>query len=123
MGRTLHRRLDRLYDGGHGADQLPESFGRTGFAGDVNASVRSGEDESSQGLGGRGDRDVGRCRRWAGGDRPLGAVAFGRIVRPVEAEVPASWLVVVGGEVDGLDGGAEQMLSVQRLAGLGPASA
>jgi hypothetical protein len=29
--------------------------------------------------------------------------------------------VVVGREVDGLDGGAEQMLGVQRLAGLGPA--
>jgi hypothetical protein len=28
MGGILHRRLDRLYDGGHGADQLPESFGR-----------------------------------------------------------------------------------------------
>ena len=35
--------------------------------------------------------------------------------------MPARWLVVVGGEVDGLDGGAEQMLGVQRLAGLGPA--
>jgi hypothetical protein len=57
----------------------------------------------------------------AGGDRPLGAVAFGQIVRLVEAEVPASWLVVVGGEVDGLDGGAEQMLAVQRLVGvIGP---
>jgi hypothetical protein len=29
--------------------------------------------------------------------------------------------VVVGGEVDGLDGGAEQMLGVQRLAGMGQA--
>jgi hypothetical protein len=29
--------------------------------------------------------------------------------------------VVVGGEVDGLDGGSEQMLGVQRLAGLEPA--
>jgi hypothetical protein len=29
--------------------------------------------------------------------------------------------VVVGGEVDGLGNGAEQMLGVQRLAGLGPA--
>src|SRR5690242_6008931 len=117
----LHRRLNGLYDGGHGADQLPESFGRTGFAGDVDAGVRSGENEGGQGLSGRGDRDVGRCWRRAGGDRPLGAVAFGQVVRPVEAEVPASWLVVVGGEVDGLDGGTEQVLAVQRLAGLGPA--
>ena len=28
--------------------------------------------------------------------------------------MPARWLVVVGGEVDGLDGGAEQVLAVQR---------
>jgi hypothetical protein len=32
--------LDRLYDGGHGADQLPGSFCRPGFAGDVDAGVR-----------------------------------------------------------------------------------
>jgi hypothetical protein len=62
-GGMLHRRLDRLYDDSHGADQPAESFGRPGFAGDVDAGVRSGEDEASQELGGRGDRDVGRCRR------------------------------------------------------------
>jgi hypothetical protein len=33
----------------------------------------------------------------------------------------AGWFVVVGGEVDGLDDGAEQVLGVQRLAGLRPA--
>jgi len=32
--------------------------------------------------------------------------------------VPADRLVVVGGELDGLDDGAEQVLGVQRLAGL-----
>ena len=47
------------------------------------------------------------------------AVAFGQVVGAVEAEVPARWPVVVGGEVDSPDGGAEQMLGVQRLAGLG----
>jgi hypothetical protein len=31
--------LDGLYDGGHGADQLPESLGWPGFAGDVDAGV------------------------------------------------------------------------------------
>jgi hypothetical protein len=30
------------------------------------------------------------------------------------AGVPASWLVVIGGEVDGLDGGAEQMPASRR---------
>ncbi len=49
------------------------------------------------------------------------AVAFSQVVGTVEAEVPASWFVVIGGEVDGLDGGAEQVLGVQRLADLGPA--
>ena len=49
------------------------------------------------------------------------AVAFDQVVSTVEPEVPASWFVVVGGEVDGLGGGAEQVLGVQRLAGLGPA--
>jgi hypothetical protein len=34
MGDMPHRRLDRLHDGGHGADQPAESFGRPGFAGD-----------------------------------------------------------------------------------------
>jgi hypothetical protein len=38
----------------------------------------------------------------------VAAVAFGQIVRIVEAEVPAGWFVVAGGEVDGLDGSAEQ---------------
>ena len=56
-----------------------------------------------------------------GGERPLAAVAFGQVVRAVEPEVPAGWLVVAGGEVDGLDDGAEQVLGVQRLAGQGPA--
>ena len=55
--------LGGLYDGGHGADQLPESLGCRGFAGDVDADLRPGEDESPQRLGGRGDRDVGRCGR------------------------------------------------------------
>ena len=49
------------------------------------------------------------------------AVAFGQVVRAVEAEVPAGWLAVVGGEVDGLDDAAEQVLGVQRLARLGKA--
>jgi hypothetical protein len=71
-GGMLHRRLDRLYDDCHGGDQLAESFGRPGFAGDVNAGVRAARDWVVA-----GDRDVGRCRRWAGGDRPLDAVAFG----------------------------------------------
>jgi hypothetical protein len=31
--------LDGLYDGGHGADQLPESLDWLGFAGDVDAGV------------------------------------------------------------------------------------
>jgi hypothetical protein len=77
MGGMLRRRLDRLYDGGHGADQPAESSGRSNFAGDVDADIRPGKDEGGQGLGGRRDRDVGRCRRWTGGDRPLGTVAFG----------------------------------------------
>ncbi len=47
--------------------------------------------------------------------------SFDQVVRAVEPEVPAGWPVVAGGEVDGLDNGAEQMLGVQRLAGLGPA--
>jgi hypothetical protein len=34
--------LDGLYDGGHGADQPPESFGCPGSAGDVDAGVRPG---------------------------------------------------------------------------------
>jgi hypothetical protein len=111
-----------MYDGGHGADQLPESLDWPGFAGDVDAPVRPGEDESGQGLGGRGDRDVGRCGRGFRGEGPLVAVAFSQVVRTVEPEVPAGWFVVVGGEVDGLGDGAEQMLGVQRLAGLRPAS-
>ena len=49
------------------------------------------------------------------------AVAFDQVVRAIEAEVPAGWLVVAGGEVDGPGNGAEQMLGVQRLAGEGPA--
>ena len=49
------------------------------------------------------------------------AIAFDQVVRTVEPEVPAGWFVVVGGEVDGLGGGAEQVLGVQRLAGAGPA--
>jgi hypothetical protein len=36
------------------------------------------------------------------------AVAFGQVVRIVEPEMPAGWLAVVGREVDGLDGAAEQ---------------
>ena len=31
--------LDGVYDGGHGADQPPESFDCPGFAGDVDAGV------------------------------------------------------------------------------------
>ena len=31
--------LDGLYDGGHGADQLPEPLDWPGFAGDVDAGV------------------------------------------------------------------------------------
>jgi hypothetical protein len=85
---------DGRYDGGHGADQPPESPDRPGFAGDVDAGVRSGKDEAGQGLGGRGDGDVRRCRWRPGGDRPPVAVAFGQIVRTVEMEVPARWLVV-----------------------------
>ena len=38
-GGMLHRRLDRLYDDSHGADQPAESFGRPGFAGDVNRTA------------------------------------------------------------------------------------
>ena len=49
------------------------------------------------------------------------AVAFSQVVRAVEPEVPARRLVVAGGEVDGLGNGAEQVLGVQRLAGLRPA--
>jgi hypothetical protein len=49
------------------------------------------------------------------------AVAFGQVVGTVESEVPAGGLVVACGEVDGLDGAAEQVLGVQRFAGLGPA--
>jgi hypothetical protein len=49
------------------------------------------------------------------------AVAFGQVVRTVAPEVPAGCFVVVGGEVDGLGDGAEQVLGVQRLAGLRPA--
>jgi hypothetical protein len=45
MGGMPHRRLDRLHDGGHGADQPAESFGRPGFAGDVDAGIRPGKDE------------------------------------------------------------------------------
>jgi hypothetical protein len=93
------------------------------FAGDVDAEVRSGKDEGGQGLGGRGDRDVGRRLGCCGGERPLVAVVFGQVVRAVEPEVPAGWFVVAGGEVDGLDGGAEQVLGVQRLAGEGLAPA
>jgi len=110
-----------LYDGGHGADQLPESLDWPAFAGDVDIAVRPGEDKCSQGLGARGDRDVGRCGRGFRGERPLAAVAFGQVVRTVDPEVPAGWFVIAGGEVDGLDGGPEQVLGVQRLAGLGPA--
>jgi hypothetical protein len=109
-----------MHDGGQSADQLPESLDCPGFATDVDADVRSGKYEGGQGLGGSGDRDVGRSRRCLGGDRPLVAVAFDQVVRPIEPKVPAGWLVVVGGEVDGLDGGAEQVLRVQRLAGVGP---
>jgi hypothetical protein len=99
-------------DGGHGADQPPESLDWLGFAGDVDAGVRSGEDEGGQGLGGRGDGDVGRCGRGLRGEGPVVAVAFGQVVRTVEPEVPAGWRVVVGGEVDGPDGGAELVLGV-----------
>ena len=52
-------------------------------------------------------------------ERPLVAVAFDQVVRTVEAEVPAGRPVVAAGEVDGPGNGAEQMLGVQRLAGLG----
>jgi hypothetical protein len=31
--------LDGMYDGGHGADQLPESLDWPGFAGDVDVGV------------------------------------------------------------------------------------
>ena len=31
--------LDGMYDGGHGADQLPESLDWLGFAGDLDAGV------------------------------------------------------------------------------------
>lgn len=33
-----------MYDGSHGADQLPESLGWLGFASDVDAVVRPGKD-------------------------------------------------------------------------------
>jgi hypothetical protein len=39
-----------MYDGGQGADQLPESFGCPGCAGDVDAEVRSGKDEAAPGM-------------------------------------------------------------------------
>ena len=100
---------------------LAKSLNCPSFAGDVKVPVRSGEDQVGQRLGGRGDRDVGWYRRSFGGERPVLAVVFGQIVPAVEPEVPAGWLAVVGGEVDGLDGRAEQVLGVQRLAGLGPA--
>lgn len=35
--------LHRIYDGGHGASQLPESLHRLGFAGDVEVEVRAGK--------------------------------------------------------------------------------
>jgi hypothetical protein len=51
------------------------------------------------------------CRnRWTG----PAAVVFDQVVRTVEPEVPPGWLVVAGGEVDGPDNGAEQVLGVQR---------
>jgi len=55
--------LAGVCDRGQGADEVPESLDWAGFAGDVDAGVRLGEDEGGQGLGGRGDRDVGRCGR------------------------------------------------------------
>jgi hypothetical protein len=100
---------------------LPESLDWPGVAVDVDAGVCPGEDEGGQGLGGRGDRDVGLRGRGSRGERPLAAVAFDQVVRTVEPEVPAGWLVVAGAEADGLGDGAEQVLGVQRLAGLGPA--
>ena len=109
------------HDGGHGADQLPESPDWPGVAGDVDAAVRPGEDEGGQGLAGPGDRDLGSCGCGPRGERPLLAVAFDQVVRTVEAEVPAGRPVVAAGEVDGPGNGAEQMLGVQRPAGPGPA--
>jgi hypothetical protein len=50
------------------------------------------------------------------GERPPVAVAHHQVVPVVEPEVPAGGLVVVGGEVDGLDDGKQQVLGVQRLA-------
>ena len=84
----------------------PESLDRPGFAGDVDAGVRPGEDEGGQGLGGRGDRDVGSVRRGPGGEADhSAAVVFRQVVRTVEPEVPAGWLIIAGGEVDGLGDG------------------
>jgi hypothetical protein len=64
-----------MYDGGHGADQLPESLDRPAFAGDVDVAVRPGEDQSGQGLGGPGDRDVWRCELAAAADLLGGTAA------------------------------------------------
>lgn len=69
----------------------------------------------------QGPRRTGPAARGSRGERPLAAVAFDQVVRAVEPEVRAGSLVVVVGEVDGLGGGPEQVLGVQRLAGLGPA--
>jgi hypothetical protein len=96
-----HERVTRMYHDGHGADQLPESLDWPAFAGDVDAAVRPAKIKAARALGGRGDRDVGRCGRGLRGERPVVAVAFGQVVRTVEPEVPADWFVVVGGEIDG----------------------
>jgi hypothetical protein len=106
---------------GHRADQLPEEPDRRVFPGDVDASVRAGEDEGGQRPGGRADGDVGRRGRGPCGERPVAPVAFHQVVRAVEPEVPMSLLVAAVTEINSLDDGTEQVLGMQRLARLRPA--